>query len=262
MRSFVAAILGVGLLLAGSAAAQQTAAPQPVVQKRFDATYSAIARGMNGGDFNYHFNQNGGSYSVTAQRRLTGFFRFLAGDKQDYDYSVNGAVVDGALQPANYQHRGGSRHRLVQARFTGNDIITTANPHMGMGNPPATQAQKQGAVDQLTAIASLITASPDPCNRVVHVYMDGRSRFDFVLTPGGQLNINSDVYHGPAVQCRVQFRPIAGFSDPQQVQQLMFVFARTQSGLFAPLTIEMPSDDLGVIRLEARELNVNGVRLR
>jgi hypothetical protein len=75
------------------------------------------------------------------------------------------------------------------------------------------------------------------------------------------VNVNTPIYRGPAVRCAVQFRPIAGFSDPQEAQSLTFVFAPTPSGLFAPLSIEMPSDDLGVIRLEARSISVNGVAL-
>ncbi len=257
MRGFAAAVLGLGVMLAGSAAAQQ-----PTPDTRFDATYAAIARGINGGEFSYHFSETGGAYAVSAQRRLTGFFRMLAGDRQDFTYGVTGAVVDGDLRPANYQHRGGSRNRLVRAMFTANDIVTTAEPHMGMGHPPATQAQKRGAVDQLTAIASLITASGSPCTQTVHAYMDGRARFDFVLTPNGQVNVNTAVYRGAALRCSVRFVPIAGFSDPQQVQTLIFVFAQTSNGLFAPLSIEMPSDDMGVIRLEARSISINGAALR
>src|SRR5262249_37319139 len=103
MRTFAAAVLGLGMLLAGSAPAQQ-----PTPDKRFDATYTAIARGIAGGEFSYHFSQTGGGYQVSANRRLTGLFRTLAGDRQDYSYSANGAVANGALQTANYQHRGGS----------------------------------------------------------------------------------------------------------------------------------------------------------
>ena len=48
--------------------------------------------------------------------------------------------------------------------------------------------------------------------------MDGRARFDFVLTPNGNVTINSRAYQGPGVRCRVQFRPIAGFGDPQEAR--------------------------------------------
>ena len=58
-----------------------------------------------------------------------------------------------------------------------------------------------------------LTATGDPCSRTLRIYMDGRARFDFVLTPNGRVNINSRAVRGPGVRCRVQFRPIAGFGD-------------------------------------------------
>jgi len=263
MRSFVAAALGLGLLGVGSAVAAPAipAAPAPP-SARFDATYTAIAKGMTAGEFSFHFSQSEGGYQISAQRRLTGFVRLLAGDRQDFSYSVDGAVTNGVLQPANYQHSGGSRHRVVRATFTADDVVTAATPSMGMGHPPTTAAQRRGTVDQLTAIADLITTQGDPCSRSVRVYMDGRSRFDFVLTPNGQVNIDSSVFRGPALRCSVRFVPIAGFSDPQQAQQLTFIFARTQSGLYAPLLIEMPTNEVGLVRLEARDIRVNGAALR
>jgi hypothetical protein len=133
---------------------------------------------------------------------------------------------------------------------------------MGMGNPPATAAQRRNTMDQISAIASMITASGDPCQRTIRVYMDGRSRFDFVLTPNGRVNVNTPAYRGEALRCRVEFRPIAGFSDPQETEVLTFLFAPTPSGMYAPVRIEMPTDDVGIARLEARRLSVNGQALR
>ncbi|MBY0564048.1 MAG: DUF3108 domain-containing protein [Hyphomonadaceae bacterium] len=259
MRLFTAAFASLALAaLVGPASAQ----PQPAEQ-RLEATYAAIARGVSAGEFRYTFSRTGQTYTVNARRRLTGLARTLMGESQDYTYSVNGSVAaNGALQPAAYQHRGGRRDRLVRSTFSAEDIVTTAEPRMGMGNPPATQAQKRGAVDQLTAIASMITASGDPCARTVRVYMDGRSRFDFVMSPNGTVDVNTAAYRGRAQRCSVQFRPIAGFSDPQEPSTLTFLFAPTPSGLHAPIRIEMPSDDVGVVRLEARRLSVNGQVLR
>lgn len=263
MKSPLAALgLSLGLMaLAGPASAQSAQAA--TTSPRVEAVYSAHARGMNVGDFTYNFSQNGEAYEASAQRRVTGLARSLLGSQQDYSYSVRGAVAsNGDLRPQAYTHRGGRRDRIVRSTFSADDISTTAEPRMGMGNPAATQAQKRGAVDQLTAIASLITADADPCSGTVKVYMDGRSRFDFVLTPNGRVNVNTAAYQGEALRCSVQFRPIAGFSDPQEAATLTFLFAPTASGLFAPVRIEMPSDDVGVIRLEARRLTVNGARLR
>lgn len=258
MHKFVAAFAALGLaVLGGSSAAQAQTA-----NRQFEGVYSVYARGIQAGDFNFRFAQNGATYEASASRRLTGLARTLMGERQDYDYSVRGAVTASGLRPAAYQHRGGRRDRVVRTTFGADDVLTTAEPAMGMGNPPATRAQRLNTVDQITAIASLITASGDPCARTIRVYMDGRSRFDFVLTPNGRVNVNTQAFRGEALRCRVEFRPIAGFSDPQDTEVLTFLFAPTPSGMFAPLRIEMPTDDVGVARLEARRLTLNGQRLR
>lgn len=259
MRTTAVAALGFGLLaLAGSAFAQ----PSPAT-RQFEAVYSVRASIGQVGDFNFNFTQTGQRYEASATRRLTGLARSLAGSRQDYAYSVNGAVsADGALRPAAYTHRGGSRNRVVNSTFSVSDIVTTSEPRMGMGTPPATTEQKRGAIDQISAIASMVVAQGDPCARTVRVYMDGRSRFDFVMSPNGRVNVDSSAFRGEALRCRVQFRPIAGFSDPQEAAELTFLFAPTPSGMYAPVRIEMPSDDAGVVVLEARSLTVNGTRLR
>jgi hypothetical protein len=263
MRSLLAAAMTLGLALAGPAAAQSG-------NRSFDGTYTVHARGVEAGDFEFSFRQTGATYTATANREMKGWVGAALRRSQDYNYSVNGSVaVDGSLRPSQYQHQGGRRRedrpngRLIRATFSANDVVTTATPgNPNMGDPPATQAQRRGTIDQITAIASMVTTSGDPCSRTLRIYMDGRSRFDFVFTPNGNVNIDSRAFQGPGVRCRVQFRPIAGFSDPQEAATLNFVFGRTSSGMWAPVTIEMPTDGVGVVRLEARRLSINGTRLR
>jgi hypothetical protein len=263
MRSLLAAAMTLGLALAGPAAAQSG-------NRSFDGTYTVHARGVEAGDFEFSFRQTGATYTATANREMKGWVGAALRRSQDYNYSVNGSVAaDGSLRPSQYQHQGGRRRedrpngRLIRATFSANDVVTTASPgNPNMGDPPATQAQRRGTIDQITAIASMVTTSGDPCSRTLRIYMDGRSRFDFVFTPNGNVNIDSRAFQGPGVRCRVQFRPIAGFSDPQEAATLNFVFGRTSSGMWAPVTIEMPTDGVGVVRLEARRLSINGTRLR
>lgn len=261
-KPLAALFLGLALM-APAAALGQTG------DRSFEGRYAVIARGMEAGVFNVRFNQTGSTYQINADRRMTGMAGTLLNRSQDYTYSVSGAVTsDGALRPAAYQHQGGRRRedrpngRLVRAAFSASDVVTTSVPAgMGMGDPPASGEQKRGVVDQLTAIASLVTASGDPCDRTIRVYMDGRSRFDFALTPNGTVNVNTSAYRGEALRCRVAFRPIAGFSDPQEASTMTFLFARTSSGMYAPIQIEMPADDVGVVRLQARSLRINGAGL-
>jgi hypothetical protein len=266
MKRFAAAVFSLGLAaLAGSATAQ-------TANRSFEARYAVIARGVEAGDFSFSFRQTGATYEASATREMKGWVGALLNRSQDYTYSVRGAVAaDGSLRPSAYQHQGGRRRedrpngRLIRATFSANDVVTTSTPEgMGMGNPPATPAQRRNTVDQITALASMVTASADPCARTVRVYMDGRSRFDFVMTPNGRVNVNTRAYRGEALRCRVVFRPIAGFGDPQEEQTLTFLFAPTPSGLYAPIQVEMPVDDenIRLARLEARRITIDGARLR
>ena len=71
---------------------------------------------------------------------------------------------------------------------------------------------------QSNPIATLMTSSGDPCSRTVKVYLDGRARFDFVFGASSPTAINSPAYRGQGLRCAVQYRPIAGFTEPQEPQ--------------------------------------------
>lgn len=264
MRTFAAA-LAMGLLTFAGAASAQTG-----VNRSFSGAYSVYARGIDAGDFSFNFNQTGATYEANANREMKGWVGAALNRSQDYTYSVRGTVAaDGTLRPTNYQHQGGRRRedrpngRLIRATFSANDVVTTATPGpANMGDPPATAAQRRNVIDQITAIAAMATPSGDPCSRTMNIYMDGRARFDLVFAPNGEVDVNTRAYRGRAQRCRVQFRPLAGFGDPQEASTLTFLFARTESGMWAPLTIEMPTDGAGVVRLQARRLTINGARLR
>ena len=268
MRMIAAAALGLGLAMVSASAGAQVTTPD----RSFEAVYNVIARGIDAGDFRFTFHQTDSAYEASATREMKGWIGMLLNHSQDFTYSVSGAVTEqGALRPAAYQHQGGRRRedrphgRLVRAAFTANDVVTTSVPAgMGMGDPPATPEQRRNVIDQITALAAMVTSTGDPCSRTLRIYMDGRSRFDFVLTPNGSVSVDSRAYRGEALRCRVQFRPIAGFGDPQDPATLTFLFALTPSGMYAPISIEMPVDDdnIRVVRLEARRVTANGSRLR
>ena len=230
---------------------------QAPAARSFSAVYSISGRGIEAGEFSYAVKFDGGGYEATARRKMTGLVGALVGKAQNFTYAASGKVTAGGLDPETYRHQGGSRNRLVSVDFSGPQPVTTATPAMGMGNPPATPEQRAGAIDQVSAIASLIGAAGDPCTRTIPVLMDGRSRFDFVLSPNGRVNVHTRAYRGSAIRCSVQFKPIAGFPDPQAPATLTFLFAPAGNGLYAPIRIEMPTDieQIGVAVLEAKSFS-------
>jgi hypothetical protein len=249
------------ILLAGLFALYGAAAFAQGEPARFSASYAVIAKGVTAGEFTFNASFDGGAYRANAERRLTGLARALAGSAQDYSYSAQGALRAGAARPASYSHKGGKRGRVVNVAFNADDVVTTATPAMGMGNPPATREQRIGTLDQVSMLVDMVAlpAGADPCKRTMKIYMDGRARFDLVFRPNGRTNVSTKGFRGEAVRCAVAYRPIAGFSDPQDVTgDLSFVFGRLPNGMLAPLRIELPSDDAGIVVMEARAISATG----
>jgi len=238
------------LALAGASAAAHAQA-QAAGERAFNATYSVRLGSVAAGEFTFSARVAGGAYTASAARRTTGLARTMLGDSQDYRYATRGALTAQGPRPAAYEHRGGRRDRVVNVTWAQGLPTTVANPVMGMGDPPATDAQKANTIDQVSALVAMLTAQGDPCGRTLRVFMDGRARFDFVMTANGRENYRSGAWRGQAVRCSVQFRPIAGFSDPQEAATLNFLFAPLPSGWFAPLRISMPTDN-GLVTLDVR----------
>lgn len=254
MRPVIAAAVLALSLMAGPALGQ-TSAPAAPPAPGFSVVYDVHAKGLVVGQFSYAVKRNGQVYQAQADRRMTGLVRAIIGSKQDYRYSANGTVTEAGVHPVSYEHSGGKKNRRVQVTFMPNDIVTVATPPMGMGTPPATQAQKIGAMDQLSSIYAMAISSGDPCTRTMHIYLDGRSRFDLVMSPNGNEKVSSGAFKGTARRCSVQFKPIAGFDDPQPPATMSFLFASV-GGLYAPIRIAMPTDDAGIVTLEARSFTL------
>jgi Protein of unknown function (DUF3108) len=224
--------------------------------------YAVRALSITVGTLDLSFQLSERTYSITGLRRAIGWPRLAVGVSQDFTYTVEGDVdPDGGLHPRRYQHRGGRRDRVVTVRFEGDQPITTSNQRQSPGNPPVSAEQRRGAIDQLSAIARMIAAPGDPCQGAIKVLMEGRGRFDFVMHPDGEARLSGPAYRGLGQRCRVDYLPIGGFHDPQEPAELTFLFATTDAGVHAPTRIQMPTDDVGVVTLEAQTLTVNGQAL-
>jgi hypothetical protein len=258
MRTLLIKILVAGSIGIPAMALAQDAGPGQVQTVAIE--YNLIAKGINVGTGRYSYKFNASTYQGNASHRLTGIARQLAGSRQDFTYSVSGIVTDeGKLRPRSYRHQGGKRNRIVTVDFGDRAVITTANPIMGMGVPPATPAQKLNTVDQVTMMASMMTVSANPCDQKVRVFLEGRTRFDLDMSPSGSQKVALAGYSGNAIRCSVRLTPIAGFPDPMDATNLTFLFAPT-NGLFVPVQVQMPTEEAGIVRLEARSVSIVGKR--
>ncbi|MEN9855364.1 MAG: hypothetical protein RLZZ157_490 [Pseudomonadota bacterium] len=253
-------VLGVALGAAPGARSAANGAAGPGNLQSVAITYNLVAKGITVGTGTYSYNFKGDGYTGTATHRLIGFARRIVGKRQDFSYSVSGDVTpDGKLRPRAYRHQGGSRNRIVTVDFGDRAVTTQANPTMGMGQPPATAAQKLNTIDQVTMMAALMVVARDPCNQKQRIFLEGRTRFDLDLNPAGTQNVNLEGYRGPAIRCSVRFQPVAGFTDPMEASTLTFLFAPS-NGVFVPVQIQMPTEEAGLVRLEARRVSIVGTR--
>lgn len=244
-------------ILGAALAAMALAGPAAAETQRFSAVYAVKAKGVHAGDFTLTVDLEPGAYRASASRKSVGLVRALVKSAQDYQYSASGVRGAQGLAPLAYEHKGGKRGRLVKVAFDGAENVTTADPPMGMGDPPASPAQRRGAIDQVTMMAALVApGAGDPCGRTLPVLLDGRGRADFALAAGTKVRLAAAGFKGQGLECAVRFTPIAGFGDPQEAATLTFQFAPLAGGLYAPLRIEMPTDDAGVVTLEARQFQL------
>ncbi len=240
--------------------------PAGAETRTFAAAYDMKIWGLTAGRFDLNVTFDAAAYKAATTQKTTGLVRSMVGDSQDYKASSEGVLTPAGARPTAYRHQGGKRNRLVTVSFTDQDVVTVADPPMGMGDPPATREQKLGATDSVSSFVEML-AMPglrDPCNRTIKVF-DGRGRFDLVFRPDGREAVATGAWKGQAFRCSVAYKRIAGFRkpDPGEKQEafdqpLKFLFAPLQGGLYAPVRVEMPTEDVGVAVLEARSLSVNG----
>ena len=75
------------------------------------------------------------------------------------------------------------------------------------------------------------------------------------MSPNGNIRVNSRAWRGSGQRCSAAFRPIAGFGDPQEAATLNFVYG-SAGAIQLPVTIEMPTDTIGIVQLQLQRYTV------
>lgn len=157
-----------------------------------------------------------GAYTSHGSFRTAGIASFLLDDK--YQLDGHGSVAAGDVEPAHYLQQALNDRKQRTVTIERKDGLTTAwaEPEYGdLGQPPATQEQKDEARDPLSAILALqVLADRDPdkpCGEPMRVF-DGKQRYDLKLTEAGYKdNFRVQAYKGPAIVCHLEFVEVAGF---------------------------------------------------
>ncbi|WP_421787890.1 DUF3108 domain-containing protein [Hyphobacterium sp.] len=208
------------------------------------------------------------TYGATARFTTAGLAALFS--DADIEAGITG-YADGALRPwryAHFNHSSGSG-RTVGINFP--EGVATADvvpPFGSMGEPPASEAERDGAVDPISALLRLgLRQSSDVgelCSGRIPVF-DGKARYDLRLQVAGANDIRTRAWRGEATRCHAFYEPIAGY-DPEDLPTESDIAEPVVLWLapFADGTIHLPvrirtNSGFGAITIEARSIAVEPV---
>jgi len=156
-------------------------------------------------------------YSAEAAFRSAGLLRWF--DDTDIEATATGYINDHALEPLRYEHinHASNKDRLVGIDFDEGLAVPDINPPFGsMGDPPASDAERQGALDPISVILSLMTNmngnAQNPCEGRLRVF-DGKARYDLRFENAGPDSVRTRGWRGEAVLCHAFMEPVSGYDE-------------------------------------------------
>lgn len=216
LRPIVLSLLACCLSLAGAAneAAAQNAAPSSHLQM----TMSLYAIGFPLGKVDLDATIHNGEYHAASNLETTGIVSVFWRSK--IQASSSGAIAPGHFQPALYRSfalNRGDRKQEVSLTYDGKDSIKLfAAPPYDTARYPVSDAQKKGTYDPLSAIvyiaAGAASDAKEPCSALAPVF-DGKRRYNIEIAKEKDVQVDMDLYKGPAVECIARYNQLAGFSQ-------------------------------------------------
>lgn len=220
-RLIVLSLLVLVLSAGDSALARDDAAAgmfEPGDAMSIEARYSSSVLIFKVGEITLRAHRAPDRYTASTEIGAAG----LAALFTDFDIraEVSGVFEAGLPVPDRYAHveRTGRKVRAVDVAFEGRLAVSTAEPPFGsLGQPPASDSERTGVFDPMTAVFFLseaISASGGPvCDGSIPVF-DGKQRYDLRLEAAGVETVRTRGWRGEARVCRIWYEPISGY-DPE-----------------------------------------------
>jgi hypothetical protein len=158
------------------------------------------------------------SYSASATAIATGLAALFTDVR--IDSTVSGAITRGRARPVSYAHdeRTGRKHRRIDMSFENSIARATAVPNFSTwGDPPATDSDRSGAIDPMTAVLMLSQSMTGrrECSGILPVF-DGRHRYNLRLQARGRERVRTAAWQGEAIVCDAFYEPISGYTERQR----------------------------------------------
>ena len=206
--------LALGALLAGSTFGSAAKALD-VYPASVRATYDVNFNGLNVGTFEFQSEAQGSAYTLSSTASLS---ILLGAFKWTGETRASGTLGGGLPKPSafTFAFQSNSKTGSTKMSFSDDTVsnVTHVPPAKFKENTVPVQPQHlKGVLDPLSAILVISKAAAgNPCTRRLPIY-DGRQRFDLMLSPRGEVQLNERQSSGqPSMGyvCRVRYIPIAG----------------------------------------------------
>ncbi|MEE2526514.1 DUF3108 domain-containing protein [Hyphobacterium sp. HN65] len=253
----IVAILACGLLFVPVAEANRREALS------IEADYSASVLIFRVGRVSLDADLGTESYAARAHVEAAGLAALFTDFSIDSD--VEGVFTDAGPRPVNYGHieRTGDKTRIVGVDFNEGVARSTATPAFSSwGDPPASEADRTGVVDPMTAtllLSELVSVSTEqPCEGSIPVF-DGKQRYDLNLVSRGTDTIRTRGYRGEVLVCDAFYAPISGYDtedwpEPGETRHpLRMWIAPIADGAFLPVRLHTRAG-FGGVTVELRSL--------
>jgi len=185
---------------------------------RLTATYSTSVLIFRVGRIDVTAEVANGRYQADAHVEAAGLAALFT--DFEIDSEVEGRLDGTAPRPDRYGHveRTGEKVRTVEVGFeTGVAQPNAEPPFSSWGQPPASEADRTGTIDPMTAVLflsqSLAETQGEPCTGSLPVF-DGKQRYNLNLTARGTEEIRTRGWRGEALVCDAYYEPISGY-DPE-----------------------------------------------
>lgn len=206
------------------------------------------------------------TYSASATFQSAGLLRWF--DDTNIEAGVSGYRTGRELQPWRYEHL---NHASGTGRTVGIDFINgiaepDINPPFGsMGEPPASETERTGAMDPISVIMGMMLGMPfdgtsdSVCEGRLPVF-DGKARYDLRFENDGIESVRSRAWRGDAVVCRAYIEPINGY-DPgdrpseEETRRPVTMWLAPIEGVHVPVRFRAKTD-IGNINIHAQSLSV------
>jgi len=237
--------LALFLLLMALALPAKAQSPEVAPPPALDLGYSLYAGGLRVVEVSLAYNVQPNSYDLYAVAKTRGIWASLVPWRNMI--KVFGAVENQSLSPkgARYDDVWKEKARTTEFTFREDGVVTAAAtpPFKKDGRVEATEDQRKGALDPLSAVVLVMSRGPlHGCTGKIPAF-DGRRLFNLVLNNKGEETLprsRYNLYSGPATRCEVTFEPVAGF-PPKGKKAAGFWSAQNNTDKANPLIIWMAS---------------------